>query len=462
MPPREFSHIGMPAAPADFADTLTHRHVLTTKTVKLSYETGESDGYTPFVDERGYIQCEMGPKEGDFRNFQLMQRNGTWTQVIPTVDKLPIVYREYLFHLGWLKQKEHVERSGDIKKSDFLSQGRDRASTMNFAPFLTDELIHAGKIYAEEMKFPGHIAICDASRQVEFYLDAHTFTPAYARIRLQDTSFSPPFVFSQLPPEWQAEAQQFFSSLSKENAAECIVTPERQKKFDVDTLHANIAQQNDTLRFRVFIVVGTSGIGKDTVVDRSLDWTRQQGIALRMRKTKSRVTDRKKRPAESAEDNIYVSTEEFERRAGAKELIHPYQSRRDDMYAYDPSVLLQELQGGNVTLTIANSDHYQGVYEDIRARLAALHLLDPVLVLIEKDTEQIHVSIEGRDADSNQKKQRIASAEQFQAGFRSDLALSQQNEDGPVLHTVINNYMMFDDSIERFLSIVNDHMQDEQ
>ena len=150
-------------------------------------------------------------------------------------------------------------------------------------------------------------------------------------------------------------------------------------------------------------------------------------MGLGMRKTKSRVTDRKKRPAESAEDNIYVSTEEFERRAGAKELIHPYQSRRDDMYAYDPSVLLQELQGGNVTLTIANSDHYQGVYEDIRARLAALHLLDPVLVLIEKDTEQIHVSIEGRDADSNQKKQRIASAEQFQAGFRSDLALSHHN-----------------------------------
>ncbi|MDA1292576.1 MAG: hypothetical protein O3A81_02240 [bacterium] len=440
---------------ADFSERLTHTDLRTMRSFSLSQDSKiTSDGYVQFTDPKGWITCEAGSKAGDFRNFKLKQRDGTWTETIPSVEKLPDIFREYLFHLYWENTVRHARAATTVEvDKTVLSPGRDIASAMNFRDFLANNLIVAGAQYAQDSNMPGYIAISDSNRNVEFYLDEITYTPFYACIRLIDGHFSPPFLFSQLPPEWQKQAQRFYGSLSPQNAVHNLCSPERPEAFDQEKVTQVIDQQNLNAKYRLFMVVGTSGIGKDTVIDASMQWAQKHIPKLKIHKSKSRVTDRTRRTGEKEDDNTYLSKGDFTQRALSGTLIHPYQSRQDDRYAYDPEILSAELANSNVTITIANSDHYLGVFAATREKLKALGLPETVLVLIDKDISQTHVSIDGRDAASEQKDQRITTAKQYQAGFRSDVA------SGGPLHPVINNYMMYSDAIQRFLSIIADHAE---
>ncbi len=100
MHPERSSGAEMPAAAAGFTEDLNHTEVRTMQAITLPREEGGSDAYTKFTDERGGVECEVGSAPGNFRNFRLRQQDGTWTDVIPTVDKLPLIYREYLFHVS--------------------------------------------------------------------------------------------------------------------------------------------------------------------------------------------------------------------------------------------------------------------------------------------------------------------------------------------------------------------------
>lgn len=442
---------GMPLAPPDFAEGLTHTDVRTMHAISMPRGETADSNYTLFEDPTGVLRCEVGTQPGDSRNFQLKQRNGTWTDPIPNVEKLPLIMREFWYHQSWLAQKRAHNQTGTVVG---LSPGRDTAAQMNFGPYITADIRETGRAHATAQGLPGHVAICDGNRSVELYLDERTYTPSFARIRLRDGSFSPPFAFSQLPPEWQMQAEAFFRGISAEQAGQHIIAPVPESPLDIDAVDQAIGWQNHAHRYRIFMVVGTSGIGKDTVIDNTLEFAKTFLPDLRLMKTRSRVTDRERRKKEGEDENIYVTKERFLELARDGKLIHPYQSRFDDKFGYDPDVLRAELQTGNVALTIANSDHYLGVHDAIRQRLKTV----PVLCLVDKDIDQTHVSIDERDADSLQKNQRIESAKQFQAGFRNDIQRIERTGEGPEIHTIINNYMMHYNSVARFLSIIGNNI----
>ena len=454
MRPRTSPERGMSRVDPAFADQLTHKELEVTQGRRLTKDAGEiTDDH--FLDARKIIQCDIDPNTGALSKFQLKQPDGTWTEKIEDGRRLPLLYREYLHHLDWLCKKRQAERDSPAGSRDFLRKGRDVGAAMAFNRFLTPAVVEAGRAYAESVHLPGHIAVCDAKRNTEFFLDEQTFTPAFVRVRLQDDSFSPPFVFSLLPLAWQEQALRYYMQINEMNARQMLVAPEHPQTLDLDAMREIVARQNTAGKFFLVMIVGPSGSGKTTVAQLAREYAHAHGIDLSLDDTLSRRTSRMQRTGEQPNDNRYsVTIAEFANAYAAKEISQPYKTH--DVYAYDLRVLTEEVKAGNVVLTVANSSQYLALFNDVRAQMEELQLPIPILVLIDTDNHQTIQNIALRDSGDIEKDQRIGTAGEQMEAYRANL---QKDPGGLPMHVVINDHQMYNRSAMRLLTILHERIR---
>lgn len=387
-------------------------------------------------DPFGYgesVKIWADPRNGQLRKVQIRQESGQYSAPIK-IDDLPYLYREYVY--GVYQHYQRVNNRHEIEDDLQLP-------SVYIVPKIEKKLPYGSVKAAQERHgFEGYGLIQGLSGNFHALVHQKTREIEYVCFRQEDGSFSPFFLLENLSIQARESVRSDFGNEAAISLPVDETTPESEYPQTIKDLIDRVREKTQKT---LYLIVGTSGIGKDTTIDRTLETIQALdtlGSPL-LHKSQSRVSTRKRRKTESKADSPrQVSPEELRQ----NHIWASYQSRQDNSYGFDGEVLLQEFdEYDNVAIMLANADALPHVRRVMEQRLDVAIKT----ILIDKDTDQTTRSILGRKASNRQKAQRLSTNVAYQQSFRAQRAESQ----GQIL-TIINNFNMFDDLALKLLRIL--------